>query len=164
MEYVPRIEMLTPKKLVGFRLTMSLMNNKTRELWQRFMPRRKEITTAIDKRLYSLQVYDARYTFSPINPAAEFEKWALIEVPDFNHVPEGMETRELGGGLYAVFHYKGRPSEGFKVFRYIFETWLPSSGYRLDSREHFELLDERYKGEDQDSEEEIWVPVINAGY
>jgi hypothetical protein len=31
----PRIEMLTPKKLIGMRMEMSLLDNKTAELWRR---------------------------------------------------------------------------------------------------------------------------------
>lgn len=35
----PRIETLEPKKLIGMRLKMTLVNDKTAALWQRFMPR-----------------------------------------------------------------------------------------------------------------------------
>jgi AraC family transcriptional regulator len=38
----PGIETLAEKKLVGRRMTMSLSNNKTGELWQSFMPERKK--------------------------------------------------------------------------------------------------------------------------
>ncbi|MCP4132456.1 MAG: GyrI-like domain-containing protein [bacterium] len=40
----PGIKTLEEKKLVGKRITISLINNKTGELWGGFMPRRKEIT------------------------------------------------------------------------------------------------------------------------
>jgi AraC family transcriptional regulator len=36
---------------------------------------------------------------------------------------------------------------------------LPASGYELDDRPHFEILGERYKNNDPDSEEELWFPV-----
>jgi len=39
----PQIETMTEKKLVGKHVLMSLSDNKTRELFQGFMPRRREI-------------------------------------------------------------------------------------------------------------------------
>ena len=57
------------------------------------------------------------------------------------------------------FLHRGPASEGMKTYQYIFQTWLPVSGYRLDDRPHFAVMGEKYKKEDPDSEEEIWVPV-----
>lgn len=153
-----RIETLAEKKLVGNRLKMSLSKNRTAELWARFMPRRKEITNKIGKELYSLQVYDPLY-FVNFNPNAEFEKWALIEVVNYNSMPLGMETFTLEGGLYAVFLHQGAASTGPITFQYIFGTWFPKSDYVLDNRPHFEVLGEKYKNEDPYSEEEIWIPI-----
>ena len=123
------------------------------------MPRRKEIKNNLTDELFSMQVYDQLPDFKNFNPHRSFEKWAAAEVADFDTIPDGMESYVLTGGLYAVFLYKGRASEGSQTFRYIFGTWLPDSDYELDHREHFEILDERYKNEQPDSEEEIWIPI-----
>ena len=154
----PRIEQLAPKKLIGKRMKMSLSENKTGELWKSFMKDRNQIGNSIGSYLYSLQVYDPLY-FNPFNPDKEFEKWAVAEVTDFNHVPDGMETILLNGGLYAVFIHQGAAKTGSKTFSYIFGTWLPNSEYTLDYRPHFEILGEKYKNDDPDSEEEIWIPI-----
>jgi AraC family transcriptional regulator len=151
----PRIEILSEKKLVGKRLQMSLANNKTQDLWQSFMPRRQEVQNTIGTSLYSMQVYEPSY-FNTFNPNAVFEKWAAIEVSAFETIPSGMETFILNGGLYAVFEHKGQSTS---IFEYIFRTWLPNSEYLLDQRPHFELLGEKYKKEDPNSEEEIWIPI-----
>ena len=153
----PEIKTLTEKKLIGQRLRMSLSNNKTGELWQSFMSRRKEIENKRGTDLYSMQVYHLAY-FSHYNPIMEFEKWAAIEVTGFDTIPEGMEAFILEGGLYAVFAYKGLNTDT-KIFEYIFTEWLPNSDYTLDDRPHFEVLGEKYKNNDPDSEEEIWVPI-----
>ena len=79
----PRIVHLTEKKLVGMRVSMSFADNKTGQLWQRFMPKRKEITNNISGDLISMQVYPPAFDFSP---PAQFEKWAAVEVTDFDHV------------------------------------------------------------------------------
>lgn len=154
----PRIEILNEKKLVGKRMMMSFSNNKTGELWKSFMPKRNEIQNNIGTELYSMQIYPPLF-FTNSNPNAEFEKWATIEVTNFESVPNDMETCTLTSGLYAVFLYKGLASAAAQTFRYIFETWLPDSGYVLDNRPHFEVLGEKYKNEDPDSEEEIWIPI-----
>jgi hypothetical protein len=54
----PRIETLPEKKLIGKRMTMSLANNKTGELWRNFMPRRREIQNNLTSELFSMQVYN----------------------------------------------------------------------------------------------------------
>jgi AraC family transcriptional regulator len=159
MDLQPRIELLTPKKLIGKRQTMSLADNQTGSLWKSFMVRRKEIKNTLSNHLFSIQVYPASFDFSFSNPHAEFEKWAAIEVADFNTVPPEMETLILPGGLYVVFQYKGLSTDP-AIFEYIYESWLPNSiEYELDSRPHFEILGEKYKNNDPDSEEEIWIPV-----
>jgi AraC family transcriptional regulator len=155
----PRIETLKAKKLVGKKLKMSLADNKTGELWRSFMPRRREIKNNLNSELFSMQVYDPSYDFKNFNPAAEFEKWAAIEVTDFDSIPADMEQFELQGGPYAVFIHKGAASRGPETFTYIFGSWLPNSDYLLDNRPHFEILGEKYKNDDPDSEEEIWIPV-----
>lgn len=158
MELIPRIELLIEKKLAGKHLLMSLADNKTGQLWQSFMPRRREIVHMIGTDLYSLQQYHPTY-FQNFNPAAEFEKWAAVEVASFDHLPEGIEAFTLPSGRYAVFTHIGGPATGPQTFQYIFGTWLPASAYVLDDRPHFELLGAKYNNNDPMSEEEIWIPV-----
>lgn len=157
MELIPRIELLPEKKLIGKRMIMSLANDKTGELWRSFMPLRKEIQGRTGTELYSLQVYGPGY-FNNFDPNTNFEKWAAMEVSDLEHVPEGMEVFILKGGLYAVFHYKGLNTD-HSIFQFIFSKWLPGSEYMMDDRPHFEFLGEKYRNNDPDSEEEIWIPV-----
>lgn len=152
------IRILQEKKLVGKRMTMSFSDNKTGELWKGFMPRRKEIKNSVGPELCSMQIYGPKF-FSNFNPDTKFEKWATIEVTDFESVPDQMETFNLEGGLYAVFLYRGAANAAADTFRYIMGEWLPGSGYDLDDRPHFEILGEKYKNESPDSEEELWIPV-----
>ena len=154
----PRIELLREKKLIGKRMKMSFADNKTGELWRIFMPRRKEITNNIGTDLYSMQIYPT-FFFDNFNPEIEFEKWATIEVSDFEIVPYEMATFTLPSGLYAVFLYKGAASAASSTFQYIFGIWLPDSVYNLDDRPHFEILGDKYINDDPDSEEEIWIPI-----
>ncbi|TXT58389.1 MAG: AraC family transcriptional regulator [Promethearchaeota archaeon] len=153
----PRIENLKTKKLIGKRFKMSLADNKTGELWKSFMPKRKEISNNISNDLISMVIYKTGH-FADFKSTNEFEKWAAIEVADFENVPNGMETFKLPEGLYVVFDYKGSSTD-MSIFQYIFGTWIPKSDYSLDDRPHFEILGEKYKNEDPNSEEEIWIPI-----
>ena len=153
-----RIENLPEKMLVGKRLSMSLNENKTGELWRSFMPRRKEIQNVLSSNLFSLQIYGLS-DFRDFGLNAVFEKWAVMEVGNFDHVPEEMETLILPAGAYAVFLHRGPATVFEPTFDYIFRQWIPASGYEVDNRPHFELLGEKYKNDSPDSEEEIWIPI-----
>lgn len=155
----PRIEILSEKKLVGIKTQMSFADNKTRELWKSFMPRLNEIRNGIRSKLFSVEVYPSLLFFQNFNPAAEFIKWAAVEVTELTAIPDKMKTLILPTGLYAVFIHKGPASEGQKTYEYIFRSWLPNSDFILDNRPHFALMGEKYRNDDPNSEEEIWIPV-----
>jgi len=159
MNLQPRIQTIAPKKLIGNQVTMSFTDNKTRELWQAFMPHRNKIINKLNADLICMQIYDGNLNFNNFTPNTTFQKWAVIEVADITNIPPGMQSFTLPGGTYAVFDYKGAASAFAPTFRYIFYEWLPQSGYELDSRPHFEILGAKYKNENPESEEEIWVPL-----
>ena len=158
-QYRPRIETLSPKILAGMHLSMSMADNKTGELWRSFMPKRKEIKNALTNDLFSLQQYNPAMSLTKFDAYAIFEKWAAVEVSEDTGIPAGIETLHLSGGLYAVFLHKGAAATGAATFKYIFDTWLPGSEYETDNRPHFEILGGKYKNDDPESEEEIWIPV-----
>lgn len=154
----PEIRNINAKQLIGKQLKMTYAQNKTPELWRSFMPLRKTILNTISNDLFSMQVYPPSFDFNSFNMDAPFIKWAAMEVSGLTVIPEGMDTFKLPGGTYAVFHYKGLNTDT-AIFEYIYAKWLPASEYVLDHRPHFEILGEKYKNGDPDSEEEIWIPV-----
>ena len=157
---VDRIEILTQKKLIGKFITMSFIENKTFQLWNGFMQRRKEIKNAIDSNLYSLEVFPVDH-FNNFEASDPFQKWAAIEVSDFNEIPSEMETLIVPGGLYAVFIHKGPASNAPITYHSIFVEWLPNSEYTVDDRPHFAVMGKNYIKDDPNSEEEIWIPIKN---
>lgn len=145
--------------LIGYSIEMSLVENKTQEIWKKFMPRLKEITHAKSADLYSLQQYPQDY-YKNFSPLTLFKKWAAIEIYNTENIPAGFELLELPAGKYAVFIHRGNTEMFTKTAQYIYGEWLPNSGFELDNRPHFELLGDNYLGhENPDSEEEIWVPI-----
>lgn len=153
----PRIKKLAQKQLIGQMIQMSLVTNKTGQLWEAFGPRIKEIQHRTSSDKISMQVYPSLY-YEQFSPTKEFEKWATVEVSTIINIPEGMQSFILEEGLYAVFDYKGSSSDA-SIFRYIFSEWIPNSEYRVDDRPHFEVLGAKYQNNSPDSEEEIWIPI-----
>jgi AraC family transcriptional regulator len=147
------------KKMIGFSTKTSLTNDQTAKIWQQLMPRLKEIKNAVCADLFSLQEYDFK-KFNDFSPSTEFIKHALIEVKNYDDIPENFEQFNLPSGKYAVFLHKGTSAEFPKTAQYIFGEWLPKSEFELDDRPHFEVLGDNYKGhENTESEEEVWIPI-----
>ena len=153
-----RTEILQEKKLIGKSKQMSFANHSSFELWSSFMPCRTDIKNNVGSELYSIEIYPEGF-FKNYNPQTPFTKWAAVEVKDFNVIPEGMETLIFPTGLYAVFLHRGPGSEGPKTYMKIFTQWFPNSEYEIDKRPHFAVMGEKYIYEDENSEEEIWIPV-----
>lgn len=154
----PRIIELQAKKLVGMRREMTFADHRPDELWRDFMPRRDEIANRTGNEYYSVEVYAAHF-FEPFDPHRPFQKWAAIEVSEITDLPHDMETLLLPGGRYAVFHYRGTAADAPATYGYIFDTWLPKSGYTLDHRPHLAVMGDKYHPNRPDSEEDIWIPV-----
>ncbi len=154
-----RITNLPEIKMIGEKTIMSVLENKTRELWQGFMPKRAMIEKREGSEFYSVIIYDDLSYFAAFNPANTFEKWAAVQVSSTDVVPEDMSVLIIPSGLYVVFNYIGKASEAQSAYQYIFGEWLPKSKYQLDDRPHFAKMGDKYKNDSPDSEEELWVPI-----
>ncbi len=152
----PTIKNFPATKFIGKNLSFTYANYRAFELWSSFMPRRKEILNAIGTDLFNIQINPENFDFKPNTP---FVKWAAVEVSNIDLAPEGMETLEIKEGLYAVFNYKGDQSNAAAFFKAIYTECLPALGYQLGNHPQFEILGEKYKNNDPNSEEEIWIPI-----
>lgn len=152
----PKIVDYKERKLIGIHLEMSLVDNKTADLFRAFMPRKKEFKMPVSEDVIALQHYNL-LTFTP---QTIFEKWACVEVSEYKGIPRDMETLFLEAGTYAVFIHKGTVASFVNSMKHILYTWLPTSKYKLDDRPHFEILGKAYLGPNNpNSEEEIWIPI-----
>jgi len=88
-----------------------------------------------------------------------FEYVAGFPVSKVEDIPEGFVVREVPAFTYAVFAHKGDlPSLG-KTYEYIYETWLPQSGYQVAAKIDFEYYDQYFKNFAPDSVFYIYVPI-----
>ena len=148
----PTIIVIEEKTLIGMKLEMSLVENKTMELFQTFMPRKKELNDINGNIIFDLKEYPENY-FTEFNPKTSFIKWAAVEVKSGETNPEGMETIQLYSGKYAKFVVEGSIHDN-SPFEYIYGTWLPSSGFELDKRPHFDTMNTEEK-----DRQDIWIPI-----
>lgn len=158
MKQLPKILTVTEKHLLGLHTELTMNNNLTIELWQKFMPRKKEILQLVSDSIFPAQVYPSDY-FDSMQPNKPFTMWATVEInPDTLCIPEGMEILIIPEGLYACFTLVGMDIQA--LMRYIFIEWLPISGYKVANRPHFAIMDKRYKHNQPDSQEDIYIPII----
>jgi len=152
----PTIKTFPATKFIGMHSIFSYSDYRAFELWSSFMPKKKEIQNTINSNLFNIQINPENFDFHPNTP---FVKWAAVEVSSFNVIPSEMEPLEIDSGLYVVFKYKGNQSNAANFYRKIYTEWFPSSKYELENRPQFEILGDKYKRNDPNSEEEIWIPI-----
>lgn len=160
---MPRIETLPETLLAGLGREMSVIGNRTRELWQEFMPLTRKIPTRQGGDLYSVEIYPGLDYFKAFDPKRPFVKWAAVPVQSWQDMPGELDKLVLPTGLYAVFRYRGTPQAVAPFYRRILEEWLASSVYQLDNRPHFAVMGPEYKGNHPESEEDLWIPVRPNG-
>ncbi len=154
-----KIVFVKERVLIGKCMSMSFANNKSRELWQSFRSDLAKKSISIETPFINLHNYPADFSFSEFNPNKEFEKWALVEIPESGGVPEGFEKFILEEGFYATFEYQGLAQDYTATAQWFFTEWLPKSGYQLDSRPHFEELGEGYHPLEANSKEQVYIPI-----
>ena len=84
-----------------------------------------------------------------------------MPVTEIGEIPEGMTWKNIPAGLYAKFTHKGSLENLSETYAFIFNQWLPNSGYMYDpSKVDFEWYDERFDMGESESEFDIYVPII----
>ncbi len=85
---------------------------------------------------------------------------AGVPVSSFDDVPEGMVTREIPAGTYAVFTLKGPLTQFGRWCEQMYREWLPASAYEHGGGEDLEQYDERFCFDDPEvSVQEYWISV-----
>ena len=155
----PKIIDFQETRLIGSRVRMSFVNDRTSELWRGFRTVMPTISGRTGSDSYSVKVYDASYSFGAFDPAAEFDKWAAVAVREDADLPDGQESLMIPAGKYAEFIHVGPASAAPRTFGYIFGEWLPASEFELDLRPHFEILPEGYDPFAVDASERVLLPI-----
>ncbi|MEQ1763432.1 MAG: GyrI-like domain-containing protein [Pyrinomonadaceae bacterium] len=146
-------------RLIGSRIRMSFVNDRTSELWRGFRVVRPTIAGQFGGESYSVKVYGASYSFVEFDPAGVFDKWAAVAVSGDADVPAGLELLTIPAGKYAEFIHVGPATTAPRTFGNIFGEWLPASEFELDLRPHFEILPEGYEPFSEKAKEKVLIPI-----
>lgn len=92
----------------------------------------------------------------------DFEYVAGFPVSKVDMVPEDFIVRHVPEQTYAVFEHKGDLASLSETYEYIYETWLPQSGFELASKMDFEYYNEDFKDFEPDSVFYIYLPIRKA--
>ena len=84
------------------------------------------------------------------------------EVTSTENTPENMVCRKIPAGKYAIFTARGKmPGSIQETFKYIYQEWLPNSGYQHANSADFELYDKRCH-DAENPEVDIYVPIVSS--
>lgn len=149
-------------KLAGMHTQTSFNDNKIPELWQKFMPRVKEFCTiSCTDFYYAVHPFETELDINNFDETISIKRWACVPVHNFENLPKGIETYTLQAGKYLKYIYKGRAQDIFPFVKMLYTEWLPASGYTLDERDDFEIIDNsRYFGPHHPASEiDLYVPI-----
>lgn len=126
-------------KIVGLKKLIKPGSNEFPELWGEFFSRRGEIKNEVRT---DVALGLSEYTTDITNDIG-FYYIACVEVTNFESIPEGMIAKVIPPLKYAIFTHKGLMTERNNTFDFIYNTWLPGSGYELAKGDIIELFDSR---------------------
>jgi AraC family transcriptional regulator len=91
--------------------------------------------------------------------AGNFDYIAGIEVADFSDLPRDFSRIRIPEQRYAVFAHAGHVSTIRRTISSIWNSWLPSSGYKVADAPTFERYDQTFDPATGNGGFEIWVPI-----
>lgn len=153
---IPQIVQVSEMSVVGIYVEMQKHEtHKIKALWQKFSPRKDEITNLINSKSIAMQTFTIDKNGEPNK---NFNMWACVEVSNLSDIPSDMKGFIIPKGEYIKVIHIGM--DAGKTYQYIITEWLPNSGYKIDDRPHFQVMGDKYKNGSPDSEEDFYVPII----
>lgn len=123
-----------------------------KKLWEDLMPRYQEIKANSEEFCYGVcEMLDEK--------TMEFTYLACRPVDNFVDIPNGMISKTVPAGKYAVFTHKGSLDNLKVTYEYIYGEWIKSGVQKHRHAPDFELYDKRFKFGEDDSEMDIYVPI-----
>ena len=161
---IPVVKQIPDKLIIGRKIATSITQYNPFELWSKFMPKRKEILNPISAEVLSIQIFqEDTFASTSFNENTLFDMWAAIEVTKIEQPPADMESYIIYGGTFVTFTLKGEQPTLTEQYNYLINDWLPKEGYCIDNRAHFQVMGDKYKRNDPNSEEEAWIPIVKIG-
>lgn len=140
-------------KVVGIEVETTVQecmskDNPCPKLWEDFMKRYKEIKNTVGGTMYGLCIATGECSFKYV---------ACMEVRNFSSVPKGMVKHDVPAGKYYVHEHKGTLDKLGEAYGMLTEKFK-KEGIK-ETGIWFELYDERFKLDSDDSIMEIWCAI-----
>ena len=163
----PRFVRRDEFEVVGIEGRTSQKSNRIPELWDAFGPREDDIPHREDLDVsYGLCFLDDGQEPGMTAEDVEFTALVGVEVSEVGELPEGMVSKKIPAGEYAVFTHKGAffPDGLPNTYKYIYREWFRASQYKPAANYNFEHYNHySFHGVNHPSTMiEIWVPVKYA--
>jgi len=145
-------------KVVGMQIRTTMGANKIQELWSEFIKRMPELdkTAVPECSLGICTLVDSD------SEDESFEYMAARVVKDDSIVPEGMMFRLLPSQEVAVFTHEGSLDNLSDSYEYIYDEWLPDSGYEIADADEIEWYDSRFNFGQENSQMDIHIPIVSV--
>lgn len=150
----PQIITRPAMKLIGIAAQYDDADLSLPRLWSAFRPYRDHIQNRTGDEAFG--IYES---YEEEGDEVKFSYICCVAVENFDHVPDGMITRELPDQLYAKFIHKGAIANLDKSLKYIWGSWLPKSHYEYVEKPDFELYPPGYNVMDPNSEMALHIPI-----
>jgi AraC family transcriptional regulator len=107
-----------------------------------------------------IRSFGVYYDDPAATPATELRADACLDIPD-DSVPTGqLQAREIRGGRYAVLLHVGSYAELDRPYKWLYGTWLPSSGEEPDNAPLVEeYVNDARTVAPSELKTEIWLPL-----
>jgi len=157
-------------KLVGIKERVYLERENTiPKLWGKFFLEENKIKNKVEGSYYgvafNMEIKNNLAKDITTDAICEFDEMIGIEVSSFDHVNEDMFKKIINPQKYLVFTYKGNPNDKDfvlkiqKTYDYLYGSLLPATEFQVDKEFNFELYDERFKENSDNSEFDIYIPI-----
>jgi AraC family transcriptional regulator len=137
--------------VIGLEYTGDGQGGSIAKLWHDFSKRTAELQTpSAPHQWFGL-------TLSP--PPGLFRYVAGIKVNEDTPVPDGMTRCAIPAQKYLQFTHTGPAASIAETYDYIYTRVLPERGLEPKPSISFERYDERFKGADEHSEANLYIPI-----
>lgn len=147
--------------LIGYRENTRFGFFAIGKCWRKIHAKKQLISHRTDMDfLTGLNDYTKWDVVNEKNPA--FDYFAAAEVDHVEHVPKGMEIKELSASKYIVFSFRAQSKDSLQpVADYIYKEWFSQSSCRLNEDVRYDFAKYGEKADaDGKSMIEYWVPIL----
>ena len=129
---------------------------KMNDLWHSYFEIKSRIPNPVSAVDYGVSYYDPAQGENEEYMGSYFVGCEIS--PDAN-IPSDLFKHTVPAGYYAVFTHQGPVENVPETYQYIYGTWVRENGVMPMMQDSFELYDQRFRPDSEDSLLEIWVPL-----